>query len=1072
MDNYKLKTFDSAEFSAKLVPLHTQQDNLNQKYKNTGNNNDKFNPFDETPLKEHSDYSDLSKSPTSFTRWMSQSALLDNLAGDNSSPSRGEFSYFKDKKVNLDEDSSVFDSIYEEFGLLFDKSKGSEHNNSVLTYVLSKGSDDDLKMDDEILSEFTSFKKKYFELMDKSLNDVRMKRAFLTVLFNHYGSSTIFKYMTYHEYMSILKTHNVFPDESASKFMFQAMDRKNNLMLTLNEFVSGMLSCSPECDNNLNSSSGKLRLQHIFRAYDPDRRGYLDKDSLDLMFDHLSQGSGNVYNSEEKNKFSERLLEMFNGKLSYDSFYYCVENGLLKNTNSLFRSKHDTANLFKDFVTNALLKFSKNSAFNSPELSSNTMFDTTRSVRNTSPDKLSHRITQLNFQEMSNNYYSYSNQNLTFSSTTKTSLWSHTPRAYSEFTHNKSPSKDYGSSFDSNFYKSPFSPPKSNTSRLEELSKLYGDKAYDDENKEDFFSKTPNNEQTPPKIDKFESEDIFQTQNVKTKDELYEKSPPKQEVFDDALSFKIPDSNDRNDKLEQLLEKLHHPEKASLEGLEPKQLVNLEGVESFDDVFEDDTQLQEQYKEMSDFFVSLESVEDLIQNEKEAELNENFKADDDNLTYNFDNLDHKLEFENSDKLVDNEENQQELMKLMTFGDPYTETNEEAKKTFDVLPSESPSNLSDSNKPLVNLTLQTLTDLISNKYKSKILVFKGLLVDDTVAKLVLTNFMAHSFDESTDHSTMKWCTYSDIVNLCDSACYILKKENSLLNLNGEFQVYSSLNGDLSCLLDLFNAYGWPMTNKRCVDELVKTGTLNFKNNNCFQFNCSYLFFGGFVSDSSSFCLEFVLLLFALKVLFPFHVYFLRSSKDERDYTNNAGFYDEIYRKLSTNYDSLKLLNDETLLLQCSKELFHKINDVFEYMPVCAVLNQEVLCVDKLTSNFNLSKLENLNRPLTLSNCDKEIYELLFENKNPGDKTTNNNEGLLQDTGGYNTVKEEDNDFGLGEAKNFKMVICSSDSLDTGFKYTFNNKVLLLSTNFNRKNVERVATYLSINKRKLTHMSLKL
>ncbi|XP_952336.1 calcium-dependent protein phosphatase, putative [Theileria annulata] len=1065
MDNYKLKSFGSEEFSAKLVPLHTQDDKLHQKYKNAGNNCDKLNPFDEKELKKTSDYNDLSKSPTSFNRWLSQSALLDDLARDNSSPNKDSFHFLKDKLTNLDEDSSVFDDLYDEYALFFDKSKGKEHNNPVLTYVLSNSGEENKKADDKMLSEFTNFKQKYFELLDKSANKSRLKRALLTVLFNHYGSSRIFKYMTYDEYVSMVKTHKVFQDESTSKFMFQTMDRKNNLMITLNEFVSGMLSCSPECENNLNSASGKLRLQHVFRAYDSDRRGYLDKNSLELMFEHLSQGSGNAYSSDEKTAFSEKLLNMFNGKLSYDSFYYCVENGLMKHTNLLFRSKHDMASSFKDFISNALLNFTKNNAFDSPNLSSNSVFDTERSVRKSSPEKFSHRTTQLkNLSEMSNTYYSYNTQNLTFSSSTKTSLWSHTPRAYSEFTHNKSPSKDYGSSFDSNIYTSAFSPPKSTTSRLEELSKLYGDKPYGEENAENFANKTPTNELSPLKLDKFESEDIFEPQNVKPNEDTFVKSPPKQELLDDALTFKLPETSDKNDKLDQLLDKFNHPEKTDLEEMEPNRLLNLEGVESFDDVLEDDVQLQEQYKEMSDFFVSLESVEDLIE-DKACELNENFKADD-TFNYKFDDVDHKLDFENSNKF-DDKEKPFELMKLMTFGEQ-SNTNED-KNTCNVLQSEPTSDLSpDSKTPLMDLTLQTLTNLLSNKYKSKFLVFKGLLVDDSAAKLVLKNFMSHTFGESTDHSTFKWCTYTDIVNLCDSVCYILKKENPVLNLNGEFQVYSSLNGDLSCLLDLFNAFGWPMTNKKSVDELVKNGTLNFKNNTWFQFKSSYIFFGGFVSELSSFCLEFVLLLFSLKVLFPFHVYFLRSPKDERDYTNNVGFYDEIYRKLSTNYESLKLPNEETLLLQCSKELFHRINDVFEYMSLCAVLNQEILCVDKLTNKFSLSKLEELNKPLNQRNFNKEVYELLFDN-NSSEKTKNK-DCLVQDTGGYDSMDE--NDFDLGESKNFNIVICSSDSLDSGFKYTFNNKVLLLSTNFIRKNQERVATHLSIDKKKLTLKSLKL
>jgi diadenosine tetraphosphatase ApaH/serine/threonine PP2A family protein phosphatase len=136
-------------------------------------------------------------------------------------------------------------------------------------------------------------------------------------------------------------------------------------------------------------------------------------------------------------------------------------------------------------------------------------------------------------------------------------------------------------------------------------------------------------------------------------------------------------------------------------------------------------------------------------------------------------------------------------------------------------------------------------------------------------------------------------------LCALAIAQLSKIDNLVKLKSPITVCGDIHGQFFDLLELFNHGGhW---DKAC-----------------------YIFLGDYV-DRGYHSVETFLFLLALKVRFPERVTLIRGNHESRIITQVYGFYDECVKKFG------------------SVDVWHLCTDVFDYLPIAATIDNEVLCV---------------------------------------------------------------------------------------------------------------------------------
>lgn len=114
---------------------------------------------------------------------------------------------------------------------------------------------------------------------------------------------------------------------------------------------------------------------------------------------------------------------------------------------------------------------------------------------------------------------------------------------------------------------------------------------------------------------------------------------------------------------------------------------------------------------------------------------------------------------------------------------------------------------------------------------------------------------------------------------------------------------------------------------------------------------YIFLGNYV-DRGSFSLEVICLLMALKLKYPKQIVLLRGNHEDRNVNRHLGFGRECATRLGENIDE-------------PNSVFQRINNMFEYMPLAAIiedkqLQHKVLCVHAGISSSikNIEELEQI------------------------------------------------------------------------------------------------------------------
>jgi protein phosphatase len=162
---------------------------------------------------------------------------------------------------------------------------------------------------------------------------------------------------------------------------------------------------------------------------------------------------------------------------------------------------------------------------------------------------------------------------------------------------------------------------------------------------------------------------------------------------------------------------------------------------------------------------------------------------------------------------------------------------------------------------------------------------------------------------------------DAINiLCDAATAHLSRQDTVLDLAGSIYIVGDIHGNIFDLVRILIYTGLPPSSR-------------------------LLFLGDYV-DRGEYSVEVVALLFSLFVVHPRNVFLLRGNHEFAELNSTYGFAKEVASQYPTN------------------EVYEIINQVFEWLPIAAVLDRRIFCVHGgiAPTVKDMDQVRRLHRPI--------------------------------------------------------------------------------------------------------------
>lgn len=260
------------------------------------------------------------------------------------------------------------------------------------------------------------------------------------------------------------------------------------------------------------------------------------------------------------------------------------------------------------------------------------------------------------------------------------------------------------------------------------------------------------------------------------------------------------------------------------------------------------------------------------------------------------------------------------------------------------------------------------------------------------------------------SQYQWDLSRDaVISVIDACVGVLRNEGNVLRVRPPAKVFGSLCGQYLDLLRHFEMWGEP-------SERPKLGDIE---------SFSYVFIGGFVGRGTK-SVETILLLLALKVKYPDAIYLTRGQTEDKPTNHQKGLFDECGVKFQEDSNA-------------SGSIFNRLNVLFEYLPLCAVIADTILCVHGGIGQTwrTLEELETVQRPLSLNRTSTDVrmklaIDAVFSDPSDSDRRS------VRDPTGLKYSGERVGQF-LTENR-LGMVIRSHEPVMEGYDRVFDGKVM--------------------------------
>jgi protein phosphatase len=209
---------------------------------------------------------------------------------------------------------------------------------------------------------------------------------------------------------------------------------------------------------------------------------------------------------------------------------------------------------------------------------------------------------------------------------------------------------------------------------------------------------------------------------------------------------------------------------------------------------------------------------------------------------------------------------------------------------------------------------------------------------------------------------------EIFELCTLAEGVFSTENTVLRLRAPVKVFGDLHGQFGDLMRLFQAFGEPSRELNGDLALV-----------------DYLFLGDYV-DRGENSLETICLLLALKIENPKNIHLIRGNHESDMVNCMMGFFAECLERMG--FDD-------------GRKTWVRINDVFDWLPLAAIVQERILCIHGgIGKNIrSIADIEAFHRPLQALEGGEALTDVLWSDPTEHDSILGVHENAKRGVGVY-------------------------------------------------------------------------